>query len=140
MNSDTIGFLTVKVTTANGAIPIENAAVHISGYDPKDEGTDTGDAIYSLRTDLSGRTDTVALNTKDAVLSNTPGNITPFSTYNITVTADGYYESEKINVPIFQGITSIQNVELIPLSEFADPYSATPNEAGRFTVTPDNEL
>ena len=61
-------------------------------------------------------------------------------TYNIRITADGYYESERVNIPIFQGVTSIQTVEMIPLSEFSDPYSASPDSEIRFVTVPNSTL
>lgn len=144
MEYDKIGFLITQAVTANGALPVADAMVHIYSYtEPDSNGridTDKGDIIYSLRTNASGRTEKVALQAKDKELSQTPDNIRPYTTYNLTVTADGFYESEKVNVPIFQGITSIQTVEMIPLSEFSDPYSATPDNLGRFTRVPESEL
>ena len=38
----------------------------------------------------------------------------PFLSYDIYVTADGYYDASFLNVPIFQGIASLQNAYLIP--------------------------
>ena len=144
MDYDKIGFLLVQAVTANGALPVPNATVHIYRYTEPDENgsfdTEDTDIIYSLRTDNSGRTEKVALEAKDKELSQTPDNPKPYTTYNLTVEADGFYESEKINVPVFQGIASIQTVEMIPLSEFSDPYSATPDTLGRFTRVPESEL
>ncbi len=133
---DKLGFLIVQAVTANGALPVPDATVHIYEY-AEDFDTERTDIIYSLRTDNSGRTEKIALDAKDKELSQSPGNVRPYTTYNITVEKDGFYASEKINVPIFQGITSIQTAEMIPLSEFSDPYSATPDYLGRFTDTGD---
>ena len=74
----------------------------------------------------------MALNAKDRELSLTPEDKNPYTTYNISVNAEGYYESERVNVPLFQGITSLQIIDLIPLSEFSDPYSQTPDALSRF--------
>ena len=136
MNSqnENIGFLIVEATTANGAIPIEDALIYI--YPSSDTGAfpdDISGVLYSLRSDSSGRSDKIALETKPRFLSLSPSNETPFLTYNIYVKADGFYDSQKLNVPIFQGITSIQPVEMIPLAEYANPNSATPDNIGRFS-------
>ena len=133
---DTIGFLTVQTVTANGALPVENAIVNIYEYGKE---ADTN-AIYSLRTDASGKTDKVALDALSSSLSLTPEDKKPYTTYTLTVHRDGYYESEKVNIPIFQGITSLQTVNLIPLAEFSNPYSATPDFLGRYTRVPDSTL
>lgn len=136
MNSqnESIGFLIVEVTTANGALPVEDALIYVypatSGAPLPDN---TTGAIYSLRSDSSGRSDKIALDTKPRSLSLSPGNDSPFTTYNIYVRAEGFYDSQKLSVPIFQGVTSIQPVEMIPLSEYANPSSATPDNIGRFS-------
>ena len=133
-NTESIGFLTVEVRTANGAIPIEGALVYVYPLD-ENEGV-----IYSLRTDSSGRTDRVALKTKSMDLSMTPGNVEPYMSYNVTTSADGYYFSSKARIPIFEGVTSILPVNLVPLSEYANPDSFNPDGAGRFSVTPNTDL
>ena len=130
IENDYIGFLTTIVSTANGALPIQNANVTI--YERgNDEENNQGDVLYKLTTDISGRTEKVSLNTKSKDLSITPDNILPFLSYDIYVNADGYYDSSFLNVPIFQGVSSLQNVHLIPLSEFSNPDDFVPNE-GRF--------
>ena len=130
IQGDEIGFLTVIVKTANGALPVENAQVTI--YDStrdteKEPSALSSDVIYNLTTDKNGKTQKVALKTKSAQLSQTPEEKFPFMSYNISVNADGYYDNNYINVPIFQGITSFQDVFLIPLSEFASPTDPIPN-------------
>ncbi|MBQ7907524.1 MAG: hypothetical protein IJ309_06070 [Clostridia bacterium] len=131
-NDESIGFLTVAVKTANGALPIENASVAIYGHSELDENDipnqNPSDVIYSLRTDRNGLTEKVALKTKPKELSEVPGNEFPYLGYNIFISADGYYDSAYVNVPIFQGVTSIQPVNLIPLSEFSAPNDIVPND------------
>ncbi len=140
MNAETeaIGFLVVQTLTANGALPVENALVYV--YEYEENGESDGNAIYTQKTDSSGRTDKLALKAVRKELSLTPENKHPYTTYNVVVSADGYYGSEKINIPVFQGITSIQQVNLIPLSEFSDPYDANPDPLGRYTRIPNSRL
>ncbi|MBO5212167.1 MAG: hypothetical protein J6B60_01355 [Clostridia bacterium] len=147
MNSqqnESLGFLIVEVKTANGALPVENALVYI--YPMLDESengrfpTDASGVLYSLRTDISGKTEKVALNTKPRSLSMSPSNETPYVSYNVYIVADGFFDTYKMNVPIFQGITSIQTAEMIPLSEYADPDSQTPDSIGRFSVSEEPDL
>ena len=128
--TEAIGFLIVQTLSANGALPVPNATVHI--YEYSDKENETRDALYTLKTDSFGKTEKVALNAKDRELSLTPEDKNPYTTYNISVNAEGYYESERVNVPLFQGITSLQIIDLIPLSEFSDPYSQTPDALSRF--------
>ena len=109
IENDYIGFLTTIVSTANGALPIRNASVTIYERGEGEEKSPS-DVIYQLTTDISGRTEKVVLNTKSKDLSTSPDNNLPFLSYDIYVNADGYYDASFFNVPIFQGISSLQNV------------------------------
>ena len=125
-NSEGLGYMIVRVTTARGAIPLEGATVIVSDYFGEDE-KERGNAIYTLTTNSSGLTDKFALPAPPRSLSMTPGNGKSYLTYNIAVTKDGYYQQNYINAPIFDGITSIQSADMIPLSDNGqtdrfDPY------------------
>ncbi len=133
-STENIGFLTIEAKTANGAIPIENARVYI--YPLGDENS----VIYSLRTDSAGQTEKVALETKSKDLSLVPGNFEPFSLYNVTVSADGYYSASRSRVPMFEGVHSILPFDLIPLSENSSPESFEPDGINRFSTIPNTEL
>ena len=139
MNGENIGFLIVKVKTASGALPVENAKVSIYEYLPNENSVGSA-LLYSVLTDQDGKTPKLALDAKSKELSLSPGNVNPFSVYNIVVEKDGYYSNRYINVPIFQGITSIQPVELIPLLEYARPNDDYPNSTRRFIETPNTAL
>lgn len=134
--SEEIGFLAVNVKTANGALPVENAIVSIYGVSLLDDAgaptLSSSDVIFNLKTDKSGKTQTIALPSVSKELSLSAGNYKPYLGYNIYVTSDGYYDSTYLNVPVFQGITSLQEVILIPLSEFASPTDPIPNSQRRY--------
>ena len=120
------GYMIVRVTTARGAIPLEGAVVTVSDYLGEDV-KDRGNAIYTLTTNSSGLTDKFTLPAPPRALSLSPGNGKSYLTYNIAVTKDGYYQQNYINAPVFEGITSIQNADMIPLSDNGqtdrfDPY------------------
>lgn len=101
------GSITVQVSTANGALPVENAKVTISGAD--------GVLIYEQMTDMSGKTDAVALAAPSFEYSQEPENIRPYGTYNIKVEKNGYYTAEFLNVAVFDRIESVQPAILEPL-------------------------
>lgn len=107
------GFLRVKVSSAGGALPIENATVMVYGDREDGEG---GDTIASMRTDSSGLTPTLTVAAPPAALSRVPGNRKPYATVNIRIAKDGYYPVENVGVPVFDGTLSEQNVNLIPRS------------------------
>ena len=104
------GYLTVRVSTAGGAIPLEGAAVNIRGGDVDDSAV-----IYALSTNSDGLTPTVALEAPPRSASETPQtSVPPYAVYNIDVFASGYAPAFFHNVPIFSGINSIQPAVLLP--------------------------
>ena len=140
MNNESIGFLSVVAKTANGALPVENAQINIYEYSPDQDSGERGKIIYTLYTDSDGKTPKVALYAKSKELSLSPRNENPFSVYNIEATKDGFYTNSYANVPIFQGITSIQPVDLIPLIEYGAADDDYPSSERRFPETPNTIL
>ena len=119
MNNQTdlgYGYMIVRVTTARGAIPLENAIVTVHNYDPEFE-SGRGDVIAVYTTNTSGLTERFALPAPPRELSMSPGNGKSYETYNLSVTKNGYYQQYYSNVPVFEGITAIQNADMIPLSD-----------------------
>lgn len=115
-NTQGYGYMIVRVTTARGAIPLEDAVVTIHNYAPEFE-NGRGDIIGVYSTDASGLTERFALPAPPKALSMSPGNGKSYQTYNVSVFKDGYYQQQYINAPVFEGITSIQNADMIPLSD-----------------------
>jgi hypothetical protein len=110
------GYMIVRVSTARGAIPLESAIVTVHNYDPEFE-SGRGDVIAVYTTDETGRTERFALPAPSRELSLSPGNGKSYETYNVSVTKEGYYQQYYLNVPIFEGITAIQNADMIPLPD-----------------------
>lgn len=125
------GYLQVQVTSANGAIPEEDALVLIFDY-PEEGSGQLSNLLMTLRTDRSGQTPKVLLPAPPKSLSQTPGGEKPYSAYNIEVSKDGFYGVEGVGVPIFDGVTSIQKINLIPKS----PDSAYPAEGIQIIEAP----
>jgi len=107
------GRLIVRVTSADAAIPVEDATVVVRIVE------NGRPRIFTvMTTDESGETEEVAIPTPPPELSLSPSpDSVPYSTVNIEVTAFGYYSTANMNVPVFAGITSVQNVNLLPLPE-----------------------
>ena len=119
------GYLVVRVSTANGAIPLERVRVTVRGED-----TENSEVFVSMYTSSSGLTEKIALPAPLRALTEAPGNTKPFALYGIDVFADGYRDSFFTNVPIFDTITSVQPVNMIPKpdNEYPDnfaPYDDT---------------
>lgn len=106
-----VGYIVVKVSTARGVIPLENAAVIIRGDTP-----DTSGIIHSTSTNSDGLTERITLPTPAKSLSGAPENIKPYATYNIDVFKDGYIPLYFRNVPVFASILSVQPAVMVPIS------------------------
>ena len=128
MNDTGMGGVIVRVTTASGAIPLEDALVTIREY----RTGSGGDIVATLMTNSSGLTDKVSLPAPPKSLSLSPGNGKSYSSYIIEVKKDGYNNQQYINVPIFDGIIAVQNADLVPLPENGETDRADPYNPGIF--------
>ncbi len=114
--SNGYGYMIVRVTTARGAIPLENATVTIHNYDPGLE-KGRGDVIAVYTTNTSGLTERFSLPAPPRENSLAPGGGKSYESYGIGVSKSGYYTQHYVNVPVFEGITAIQNAELVALPD-----------------------
>lgn len=109
------GHLQVRVSTENQAIPIPGAVITITR-----ESDNKTELIRTVIADDNGLTPFLDLPTKDRRLSLEPNHPQPYAVYNVNVTADGYFPKRFIDLPIYGGVTAIQNVSMIPLPENGD--------------------
>ena len=122
------GKLYIVASTADNAYPVPGARVTVY--------TRIGDKLqlnYLLITDESGATPVVTLPAPPASLSQDPDNLTPYATCDIKIYASGYFREEARDVPIFAGVTSRQEFQMIPLPLAVDEDAETivfPSEAG----------
>lgn len=114
------GKLIVNVTSVRGLYPVVGAHITVLTGDeanPK--------AIAEGNTDKSGKSPVFVLPAPDENLSEAPNPPErPYAYYNIKTTADGFTENINYNVQIFDNVTSLQNVNLIPLA--VSPLPNTP--------------
>lgn len=112
--ADAVGSLAVQVTTARGAVPVDDALVVIS-----EDGEDGAERmLFTLQTNNSGETQTVRLATYPLSLSQNPDFFgKPYKDYTITTSKPGYYTVINKNVPVFADRFSIQPVNMIALPE-----------------------
>ena len=110
-NTDSIGYLQVNVTTAQGAIPLEGASVNLRGATPETSGV-----IRAMRTGRDGQTEKIALPTPPIGNSASPNAGIPYALYSIDVKKDGYRPLFFENVPVFPSILSIQPAVMVPAS------------------------
>ena len=124
------GFLVVQVTTANGSIPLENAQVTI-----RQASSEGRNVLYELRTGSVGRTARVSLPAPPRALSLSADNPTPYAVYNVEAVMPNYLTASYDNVPIFDGITAIQQANLAPIPENGYPDGFTLNNSRPFDGT-----
>jgi hypothetical protein len=106
------GYLKVRASTAGDVIPVEGAVVYIRSLG---EGDDR--LVFSLRTDASGQTRTAALPAPTAARDGALPDEEPVRSYGVGIMKDGYRTVEYAGVPIYAGITTLIEAELLPESE-----------------------
>lgn len=111
------GYIQVHAYTSTAQIPLRDVAVTI---------TDTsGSAIAMRLTNRSGLLDTpIEIVVPDLSASQSPNTgIIPFSVVNLYARLEDYEEIEIENLQIFANTVTLQNLEMIPLSELPDSWN-----------------
>lgn len=101
------GRLKINVFTGNEAFPVMSALVEV--YDGER-------LLFREFTDQSGAVSELTLPAPSASISESPGNVKGYSTYRVRVVHPGFNSVELVNVPVFEGIESVQPVSLEPKS------------------------
>ena len=115
-NMEGNGALRVRVTSVRGLYPVGRARVTVFTGS-----ADNMTVVAQGITDQSGASPVFSLPAPSASLSDSPDPASrPYALYNILTTADGFRETYNYNAVVFDGITSLQTVDLIPLSENPD--------------------
>ncbi len=101
------GGIKVRVSTARGARPVENAVVTVVRE------TGAQEHLYALqKTNSSGETQVITLPAPPpAENQQSPA----YFDYNIHVYAPGYYRESAMSIPVFADVVSLQAFDLIPL-------------------------
>ncbi|WP_027398170.1 hypothetical protein [Anaerovorax odorimutans] len=106
------GYLVFQITQDSplqGTVPIANAKITVSKM--------IGNNYFVSRvvtTNEDGKTIAIPLPTVDADLSLNPENIKPYATYSAIIETEGFLSTGAFDIPIFENITSIQPITLIP--------------------------
>ena len=114
-----MGRLIFQISTARGAIPLEGAKITVRHYDPRAEGGN-GDVISVLYSGQDGKTEVLELPAPARSFSLAPamdGAPSPYSLYNADILLDNFQPQSYISIPVFDGITSIQRANLVPMPE-----------------------
>lgn len=109
------GYITARAYMSNAQIPLENVAVTILSQD--------GTAIAMRLTGRSGLTEPVAIPTPDRIDSEAPEmKVRPFTDLTVHAWKSGFEQVTARNVQVFSGVTTVQNLEMVPLSELPDRW------------------
>ena len=103
------GALIIQVTGGQGAFPVPNATILLTK-----QLNDQQSLSFTVVTDESGKTAPVSLPAPSRELSQRPGNGIVFATYQAKISAPNYVTTEIRDLPVFDGITTIQPVSLSP--------------------------
>jgi hypothetical protein len=108
------GYIQVNVRTGDDSDPVQNAVATVYA-------TAGGNRllIASGITNDSGSAPIFEVPAPLLSLSQSPSpSSLPYTLYDIIVTADGFFNSRSVDVPVFAGITSVQNFSMIPVPLF----------------------
>ncbi len=122
------GYIQVHAYTSYAQIPLQDVAVSI---------TDASGAAIALRlTNRSGFLDIpVEVQVPDAAASQSPNSgVIPFAVVNLYARLNNYEAIEIENLQIFPNTTTLQNLEMIPLSELPQSW----NQSEVFDTPPQN--
>ena len=111
------GYIQVHAYTSNAQIPQWGIPITITDS--------SGEPIAMRLTNRSGMLDSpIPIQVPDTAAGLTPGTGTiPFARVGIYARAENFEAIEAKNIQVFPGITTIQNLELIPLSELPDSWN-----------------
>ena len=110
------GIIQIRAYRASEALPIQNAAVKITG-----SGEYNSDIQISQLTDNDGITPEIRVPAPAASLSTSPNaSSQPYSVYDVEIAKEGYYPKRIVNIPIFAGIKAMLPIEMIPLAYSED--------------------
>ncbi len=113
MPFDRIGTMIVNTSIAGGALPLANTVIRIIGTDEENRLTE-----YSVITDIDGVTASISLPAPSRSLSESPGaSEQSYALYNIEASAPGYYTKRIFDVAVFDGVETLQSINMIPLPQ-----------------------
>lgn len=109
------GSIQVYAYTSLARYPLQNVAIAVTATD--------GTALAMRLTDRNGRIEPISLPVPQKSESQSPDPPeVPFTTVNLYAHLKGYEQVEAENLQVFADTTTIQDLEMIPLSEFPDAW------------------
>lgn len=116
----TNGSLTVHTFTSSAQLPVEGVTISVTQPAP------AGPRLLAVRlTDEDGLIEPIPITAPDARESQSSGTQTPFATVDITVDHPDYERILVENVQIFSGVTSRQELQMLPIEERPEVWNMT---------------
>lgn len=111
------GYIQVHAYSSYAQLPLKDVAVSVTTGD---------DTILAMRlTDRSGRITPIEVSVPDLDESLSPGAVAPFTPVTLYARLAGYEQIEVEDVQVFADTVTVQNLEMIPLSELPSEWSKT---------------
>lgn len=112
------GYIQVRAYTSVARYPLQNVAIAVTATD--------GTALAMRLTDRNGLIDPIEIPVPDKAESQTPDPPEiPFTAVNLYAHLQSYEQIEAENLQVFADTITIQNLEMIPLSEFPNAWDKT---------------
>ncbi|MBP3479738.1 MAG: hypothetical protein J6K03_09735 [Oscillospiraceae bacterium] len=121
------GYIQVRAFSSFAQIPLQDVSITVTAAD--------GTAIAMALTDRSGKITPISLTVPELSASQSPdtGEV-PFTTVNLTARLRGYEQITIDDLQVFADTVTIQQLEMIPLSELPAEWSKSEN----FPTPPQN--
>ena len=109
------GYIQVNAYTSRARIPLQDVAITVTALD--------GTAIAMRLTNRNGQIDPIPIPVPDLAESQSPnpGEL-PFTRVNLYARLKNYIQIENEDLQVFAGVTTDQNLEMIPLSELPENW------------------
>ncbi len=104
------GFLRVQTFQGDRVLPMQGAQIKVFNNQQGQK-----KLVSTNKTDANGQSSLISLDARPFSLSQSPGKVQPYTTYDVEVSMPGYYTTYYVDLPIFSGTVSLQNTQMIPL-------------------------
>jgi len=110
-----VGYIQVHAYSSYAQLPLKDVAVSVTTAD---------NTVLAMRlTDRSGRITPIEVPVPDLAESQAPGNAAPFTPVTLYARAAGYEQIQVDDLQVFADTVTVQNLEMIPLSELPSQWS-----------------
>lgn len=114
------GYIQVHAYSSFAELPLQDVAISVT--------TSDGTSLAMRLTDRSGRIVPIEVPTPDLAESQSPGSPdAPFTSVNLNARLRGYEQIQVENLQVFADTVTLQNLEMVPLSELPAQWDQTEN-------------